>query len=194
MTCWALNNFRSNYKKCVKWLAKGMVLPIACHKFIIHTSQLNQLTLEISASGSMNLEKSPFVTAARGVLLPELGKHLSSVQPYDSQQNRIIIRSVVREPCIDQRFADMQVEGLHYKLLFSNLPVSWGAHWAPRTATHMGTSNLQSYSRKWYNRKSSCELNFLAIQLILTQLSSAQLCTYFSSMEFARCELTKPHV
>ncbi|XP_028968525.1 vitellogenin-2 [Galendromus occidentalis] len=146
------NPYVKNYKACVGGLTKGMVLPIACHKFMVHSSQLNQLTVKISGADSMRLEDSPFITGAPGFMVSKLGRHLGSLEHLPAPRNEIFIKSVVREPCIDQRVADVEMEALHYKLLFENLPVSWGAHWAPRTATHMGTSNLQSYFRKYYNR------------------------------------------
>ena len=131
------------------------MLPAACHKFIIHTSQLNQLTLEITGANSMRLEDSPFITGAPEFMRSKLGSHLSSLMHLPSPRNKIRIKSVVREPCIDQRIADVELEALHYKLRFDGLPVSRGAHWAPITATHMGASNLQSYFRKYYNRESN---------------------------------------
>nr|ASB34117.1 vitellogenin [Neoseiulus barkeri] len=153
------NPYMRNYQNCVRWLSKGLVLPYACHKFMVHTSQLNQLTLEITGTDSMKLEDSPFITGAPGFMVSKLGQHLSSIHHLPSPQNRILIKSVVHEPCIDQRVADVELNALHYKLRFDDLPVSWGAHWAPRTVNHMGATNLQSYSRRFYNRYCDLQLN-----------------------------------
>ena len=128
---------------------------------MIHTSQLNQLTLEIKGAGSRSLEGSPFIRGAPEFMRSKLGSYLSSLEHLPSPRNKIWIKSVVREPRIDQRVADVELEALHYKLRFDGLPVSRGAHWAPITATHMGATNLQSYFRKYYNS----ELNFTKVSI-----------------------------
>lgn len=146
---------RDMYQKCVKWLEKGLDMSFMCHKFIIHTSQLNKMIADIKFNENVHLHEnhclSTISTSLRSRYYPHLTKF--SVTPNATTPNEIHIQSVVREPCIEQRVADIEFQSPHHSATWKSLPVSWGAHWAPRTASHLGTTNLQSYSRKWFHRK-----------------------------------------
>nr|ALC78839.1 hemelipoglycoprotein-1 [Dermanyssus gallinae] len=158
------NPYMKFYTKCIKYLEKGLLMPFACHKFIVHTSQLNNMTLDVEVNDRAHVLTNPCMSTLRAYLAAQYDANLRMFAPQRnvSRPGHWHMNSVVREPCINQRLADIAIVGPYHSSFWESVPVSWGAHWAPRTATHLGSTNMQSYSRKWFHRYCDIQLNSVA--------------------------------
>ncbi|OQR71212.1 large lipid transfer protein-like [Tropilaelaps mercedesae] len=158
------NPFMKHFKGCTKGLKKGLMFPYSCHKFIIHSSQLNKMTMDVKFNEHVRLHENPVLTTLYSIMRSAYYPHLrlDFMRPNGTTPGEIHVKSVVRTPCIDQRVADIEFMGPRHTSIWKSVPVSWGAHWAPKTATHLGMTNMQSYSRKWYHRYCDIQHNSVA--------------------------------
>lgn len=130
-------------------------MPYICHKFIIHTSQLNKMDMDIKFNDEVHLHENPYLSTLyaiqRSRYYPHLRKHY--LRPNNTTPGHIHIRSVARTLDIWSKVADIEFRGPRHTSVWKSVPISFGAHWSPKTAYHLGMTNLGSYSRKWYHRK-----------------------------------------